>query len=248
MKFFNSIRRKILGSGFGKYVLYAIGEIILVVIGILLAIGINDHYSEKDKADQTKAQIEQVFKQLKVDYQYTKDYIDYLSKLKKTIDYYRLPYQERKGLNKPLKDVSKLGLFMDRDENMFKVGNRLIAQINNNDFSSVEYSQLIYNIQADYISALKNIEKSGDKILAQNSEFNDQLSKKYDWFNEWKATINCKNECTDFIRNNPEFDKALVDFQYEKTFVYRVKIEQFQKKLDDHIRALYRKLYDRADP
>lgn len=248
MKFFNNIRRKILGSGFGKYLLYAFGEIILVVIGILLAIAINDYYAEKNKVDETKAQIEQVLNQLKVDYQYTKDYIDYLSKLKKTIDYYRLPTKERKGKNKPLKGVNKLSLFLDRDQDLFKLGNRLISQINNNDFSSVEYAQLIYNIQADYISALKNIEKSGDKIIAQNSEFNDHLSRKYDWFNEWKATINCKNECTDFIRNNPKFDKALVDFQYQKTFIYRMKIEQFQKQLDDHIRALYRKLYNTQDP
>lgn len=67
MKFFNSIRRKIFGTGFGKYLLYALGEIILVVIGILLAISINDHYEKKgiDKKNLENAQ--QIYRQMQID-------------------------------------------------------------------------------------------------------------------------------------------------------------------------------------
>ncbi|MCW8980450.1 MAG: DUF6090 family protein [Altibacter sp.] len=43
LKFFRNIRRGLLTENrFGKYVLYAIGEIILVVIGILIALSINN--------------------------------------------------------------------------------------------------------------------------------------------------------------------------------------------------------------
>jgi len=43
IKFFRKIRQKTLTENkFGKYLTYAIGEIILVVIGILIAIQIND--------------------------------------------------------------------------------------------------------------------------------------------------------------------------------------------------------------
>ena len=43
MKIFNFIRRQSLSSNkFGKYLLYAIGEIILLVIGILLALQFNN--------------------------------------------------------------------------------------------------------------------------------------------------------------------------------------------------------------
>ena len=82
------------------------------------------------------------------------------------------------------------------------------------------------------------ISSSEEKIIEQNSRFNDVLSKKYDWFVEWKATLNCKNECFQYITNSPEFDKALVDFQYEKTFVYRIRIEEFQFKLKENIELL----------
>ncbi|MDF9798158.1 ribosomal protein S17E [Catalinimonas alkaloidigena] len=43
MKFFRNIRRQLLReSRFGRYLLYAIGEIVLVVIGILIALSINN--------------------------------------------------------------------------------------------------------------------------------------------------------------------------------------------------------------
>jgi hypothetical protein len=45
MKFFRRIRQQSFANNhIGKYLLYAVGEIILVVIGILLAIQINDRY------------------------------------------------------------------------------------------------------------------------------------------------------------------------------------------------------------
>ena len=43
IKFFRKIRKKLLSENkFSKYLIYAIGEIILVVIGILIALGINN--------------------------------------------------------------------------------------------------------------------------------------------------------------------------------------------------------------
>lgn len=46
IKLFRRIRQKILTEyNFGKYVIYALGEIILVVIGILIALQIN-HLNE----------------------------------------------------------------------------------------------------------------------------------------------------------------------------------------------------------
>ncbi len=51
IKFFRKIRQTLLSENkLGKYLLYAIGEIFLVVIGILLALGINNW--NQDKKDQ----------------------------------------------------------------------------------------------------------------------------------------------------------------------------------------------------
>jgi hypothetical protein len=43
IKFFRHIRQQILSENkFSKYLLYAVGEIVLVVIGILIAVSINN--------------------------------------------------------------------------------------------------------------------------------------------------------------------------------------------------------------
>lgn len=50
IKFFRTIRKKLVNQNrFNKYMLYAIGEIILVVIGILIALQINDWNDQKKK-------------------------------------------------------------------------------------------------------------------------------------------------------------------------------------------------------
>ena len=49
IKFFRTIRQKLLSEGnTGKYLKYAIGEILLVVIGILIALQVNT-WNEKRK-------------------------------------------------------------------------------------------------------------------------------------------------------------------------------------------------------
>jgi len=66
IKFFRKIRQKLLSENkFSKYLLYAIGEIILVVIGILIALQINN-WNEKQK-DFAKEQ--SILKQLNGEYQ-----------------------------------------------------------------------------------------------------------------------------------------------------------------------------------
>lgn len=56
IKFFRNIRRRMLGENkFSKYLLYAIGEIVLVVIGILIALQINNwNQTSKDRAREIK--------------------------------------------------------------------------------------------------------------------------------------------------------------------------------------------------
>ena len=55
IKFFRKIRQKMLTENkFSKYLLYAIGEIVLVVIGILIALQINNwNESNKLKKEET---------------------------------------------------------------------------------------------------------------------------------------------------------------------------------------------------
>ena len=114
MKLFNQFRRKIFGTGFGKYLMYAVGEIILVVIGILLAISINNYYQKKSVAKKTKEITQQIFDQMISDSLRVHSYVNYLEKLDTAIAYYRYTREERIGIKNPLKEVTKLNLFIEK--------------------------------------------------------------------------------------------------------------------------------------
>ena len=68
IKFFRQIRQKLLTeSKFSNYFLYASGEIILIVIGILIAVGINSWYNAEKNEEEIKAILTQAQQNLLVD-------------------------------------------------------------------------------------------------------------------------------------------------------------------------------------
>ena len=234
MKFFYGILKKLIGNGLGKYLVYAFGEIILVVIGILLAISINSYYQKESEQKKTKEVTKEIYNQMVTDSLKISNYINYLGKLKEAIIYYRLPKDKRKQVRNPIKKVSKLNLFIDRDNDLLDISDLVSTQIQSFDFSSTNYSQILYNIQTDYSLGLKSIQNQAQQILNKNSAFNQTLTK-YDWYIKFSAEINCANDCIDFIVNSEEFNEQLATFSYEKTFIYRIRIEEFQQKLRKNI-------------
>jgi hypothetical protein len=73
IKFLRKIRQNLLSEGkTGKYLKYAVGEIVLVVIGILIALQINN-WNEKRKVQKLETQI---YKELKSDLLQTKNDIE----------------------------------------------------------------------------------------------------------------------------------------------------------------------------
>ena len=66
IKFFRKIRQNLLiKNKFSKYLLYAIGEIVLVVIGILIALGINNRNQERINEDKITSILKEIQNDLK---------------------------------------------------------------------------------------------------------------------------------------------------------------------------------------
>ena len=76
IKFFRHIRKSLLQQNkTGKYFKYAIGEIVLVVIGILIALSINNWNENKKANTNFKKSLVNVFKDLEVDLNKAQDVI-----------------------------------------------------------------------------------------------------------------------------------------------------------------------------
>ncbi len=93
IQFFRKIRQKTLAKNkFGKYLTYAIGEIILVVIGILIALAINNWNNEKRIHSEETATLQKLIQDLKTDneryldnIEFYKEFGNYLTKSKEII-------------------------------------------------------------------------------------------------------------------------------------------------------------------
>ncbi|WP_090295316.1 DUF6090 family protein [Flagellimonas zhangzhouensis] len=73
IRFFRNIRKQLFTENkFSKYLLYALGEIILVVVGILIALQLNN-WSQENK-DRQREQL--ILKQLNSEFRNNKDLFD----------------------------------------------------------------------------------------------------------------------------------------------------------------------------
>ncbi|MBO6881256.1 MULTISPECIES: hypothetical protein [Winogradskyella] len=77
IKFFRTIRKELLTKNkIGKYLLYALGEIILVIVGILIALNLNQRSEQKKAEAKIDAIFEDVLKDLETDISRSTAYID----------------------------------------------------------------------------------------------------------------------------------------------------------------------------
>ena len=88
IKFFRKIRQRFLTENkFSKYLLYAIGEIVLVMIGILIALQINNWNERKKSLNSEVYILTEILKNLNEDNQLVGDIIQQRKKAKDAIDY-----------------------------------------------------------------------------------------------------------------------------------------------------------------
>jgi len=104
IKFFRNIRKTLLAEGKSlKYLKYAIGEIVLVVIGILIALQVNT-WNEQNK---TKIKEHQDLVKLKEEFDYNYEMLDYvLGTKKKSLDAWKTWIM--KIVNKEYSDLKSL--------------------------------------------------------------------------------------------------------------------------------------------
>ena len=78
IKFFRHIRRRLLSENrFTKYLIYAVGEIILVVIGILIALQINNRNQERQDQEKITAILSDVREEIHLNIQETVNLIEF---------------------------------------------------------------------------------------------------------------------------------------------------------------------------
>jgi hypothetical protein len=152
IKFFRKIRQKMLTENkFSKYLIYAIGEIVLVVIGILIALQINNANENRKSAKQENLYLKRLLSENRDDINTFKNNIS--------------------DLEKGIETIEKLSLVLNsKDSN----DEKLIAAAN--DFFG--YGS-IYPIFSSSTSTFDDLSSTGNLKDIRNSELRDELVKHY---------------------------------------------------------------------
>ena len=133
IKFFRKIRQRLLNeNNFSKYLLYALGEIILVVIGILIALQINAWYETTKKLRLKEVYRQNLITDLKNDTlqlnaRIKRNEIELLKRLNPVMAVFKDPETE-------VKDINELG------EKIGITGLRVVNNYNTNTFKALTTS------------------------------------------------------------------------------------------------------------
>ena len=205
--FFRRIRQKLLANNqMKKYILYAIGEIALVMIGILLALQVNNWNEGRKNRLKEKVYLENLKSDLVLDIDRQKDRLNkiaYKASLFKAID---PSFQIRDSLHGKIMDnihldSIQLRTLIDRGQNNRFILGTYNAIKDNGDIRLISNEDIYVNV----ITIYNNHRQSHESLYADLKEIEAQLKYKY------AKEIKYQNPKEIFL-NNPNKEQVIAEF------------------------------------
>ena len=183
----------------GRYFKYAIGEIILVVIGILMALQINNWNENRKQENELKNILKTIYEDLKTDTIQAKTIIDYYKEVETT---------SKKIINNEInknnyEDFPNIKALVSRYLS-FTIQTKGFEMVKNfNAKNDIQKDSVFIVISQFYTPFLKLFEDSNEFI--KNDVFkNIESYKKYDWFIDWSQN-KPNNEMIEYFTESNEF-------------------------------------------
>lgn len=209
INFFRKIRRKNLTNNkFSKYVLYAIGEIVLVVIGIVIALQINN-WNENTKAfDKTELLLKKVQKELATNIKSSNAVIDFYREIN--------PYFY-KVINKNVtaddyKEDIFLTLILQGVETVDLTNDTFLNLLENSGELSKEQDSIIAKLNELYKKDKKEIDLLDKKVVDDLFKFTNELSDTKIWYGDFVKSYTVTNEVVDYFLNDPFYYNKVINF------------------------------------
>jgi hypothetical protein len=192
IKFFRKIRQNLLSEGkTGKYLKYAIGEIILVVVGILIALQINLKSQEKTNRDNIESILKSVFTNLENDISHPINTYIYGFNIKDSIGNLILN-----------KTITPTDYKKTNPQFGGSIANHLIYEFEPFQFQRQAYDRLMANIEnipEDYVPIVNLLQDVYSKevpvvnevaLELKNfiDEIEDKYQNKYEWYSNADST------------------------------------------------------------
>lgn len=195
MKIFNKIRFKMVeGKRFRNYMLYAFGEIILVIGGILFALAINNWNQNKQLKNDNVDLQKKVLAQLDND-------ITSIEAFKKDLDTLNQTYRKVLGRDYDKSKVNERGVVSTVlfEVNTLSLDRHLNNLVDNAKLDDSKASQEIIEINSTYKLYLKNVDDVEDIIFKRITDNLSEIEKTQDWYTELITDLICRNDCINYL-------------------------------------------------
>ncbi len=233
MKIFRKFRFKSVGgSGFKKYLLYAIGEIVLVVAGILIALALNDVKDDAKRQENTKRVGRMIVQELKKDIADINEVLVYWDDLEATVD--TILYITKPDEPLPASCINCQNVLNETD--LPNISNRVIELVEQNELSKGVLRDELTEIATYYKEVIK-ISNLYERILFENLTENLKVWKDdHAWFSTYIRNGIClTKDCEAYFQNSTDFRNRVAYFNYMALENYYgvlvVSREEFKKQI-----------------
>lgn len=200
---FRKIRKKLIpGNKVTKYLLYATGEILLVVIGILIALTVNNR-SEQSKADK---KIDTIFESIKLDLVNDINEANLLTKLYEESDSLQQLVLNNKVTVQDYHTNPRLRTLIMFYQAFWTEQNGYDALKRNIDNIPSEYTNVLSDLSQLYSRTIPGIKLYNNTTKEQLHATLQKWSNNYDWFQTSRETRFAANDSMiDFFLNDPKY-------------------------------------------
>nr|WP_321226155.1 hypothetical protein [uncultured Psychroserpens sp.] len=229
MKLFHKKRFQLLrGARLSKYLTYAFGEILLVIIGILIALGINNWNNNRQLTNINNELTKKVIKQIERDIQKTKAFqkdLDtiqniYLKALDR--DYDRSKFKMNSMVSTLLNDVYDLPL-----------DQTAINLIDNATLDNSARSKELIAVSSMYKLYAKNINDIENIIYEKLTSNLSEIEKTEDWYVELITDYKCKDDCIRYL-SSAKFKSKIASLRFLYVNLYGDLVYGFENDLEGY--------------
>ncbi|WP_296317387.1 DUF6090 family protein [Winogradskyella sp. UBA3174] len=209
MRFFSKSRFQLLrGTQTRKYLTYAIGEIVLVVIGILIALAINDWKQQKGDQSELNRIITVIEADFKSDLKETKNAIKTLNPAQKLIK--KMLYRPK--FKDSIRNCVDCRYILARSYiiNFKSKGQELLSNYNKDLKTKNKYVDSILSFYEIY--SKDEFQFKNKLILEEVVNNMEYLRDNYDWYSDYITKGKCEENCLNYFES-PNYINRLAYFE-----------------------------------
>lgn len=212
IKFFRKIRQKLLGENrFSKYMIYAIGEIALVVIGILIALSINNSNEYRKNRETEKVYLNSLYDELLRDSAYFESTESRLNAIEESgRNVIAVLAHPNKQVNDSLKFLMDIRLMIALDQKLPEpiIWKELQSSGNLRLIENRGLIEMLYKHYHEVASCQKDYNDNAHPFILKGRYFDSKtfsISDQDDYFDNWKKDNVSSPEVFSVLLHDEEF-------------------------------------------